>query len=456
MRDWLASALEYLPQWLGFQIRQSRQSGAALAIADGGAVVLERAFGLANVRTGEALTPQHRFRVASHSKTFTAAGIMRLVEAGRLRLDDEAGVHVTGLHPEIATATIRQLLTHSAGVIRDGTDAGQWMLRRPFLNEVELRAALADAPAIAPNTRFKYSNHGFGLLGLIIEAATGERYVDWIRREVVQASGLEATEPDAPLPVGTPLSAGHSTELLLGERLTIPADIATNALASATGFASTAGDLARFMGSLLPQAQRSILSVASRRELTRPQWSIPDVPAPRDYGLGTIGGMVGDWRWFGHSGGFPGFLTHTAALAGQNIVVSILTNSNDAPPALLVDGAIRILQAFERNGAPTPALAGWQGRWWNFAGATDVVAFRDKVLLAAPGQLDPFANVSELTVRDADNATITRAGGFLNHGEAVRFERDAQKQPTALWAGGTKLLPEAAAAAEMKRRLGAG
>jgi hypothetical protein len=81
---------------------------------------------------------------------------------GRLRLDDPIGTHVAGLHPKIAEATLAQLLSHSAGLVRDGTDAGQWADRRAFLDEAALRADLADGPTIEANTRFKYSNHGFG------------------------------------------------------------------------------------------------------------------------------------------------------------------------------------------------------------------------------------------------------------------------------------------------------
>src|SRR5439155_24240667 len=119
------------------------------------------------------LTARHRLRVAPQPKSFTAAAIRKLREAGRLELDDPAGRFVDGLHPAVAEVTIAQLLSHSAGLIRDGTDAGQWQDRRPFLSEDELRAALAEAPTLPPNSRFKYSNHGFGLAGLIIEAITG-------------------------------------------------------------------------------------------------------------------------------------------------------------------------------------------------------------------------------------------------------------------------------------------
>src|SRR3954462_9707237 len=101
MEPWLKPALDYIPRWLEFQMQASQQPGCILAIAQRDKIVLERAFGSANLDTGEPLTPRHRFRVASHSKSFTAAGIMKLREQRRLKLDDAAGDHVDGLHPEI-------------------------------------------------------------------------------------------------------------------------------------------------------------------------------------------------------------------------------------------------------------------------------------------------------------------------------------------------------------------
>jgi len=79
MPPWLTSALDYLPRWLELQVAETQLPGCALAVAHRGRLVLERAFGVADLETRAALTPKHRFRIASHSKSFTAAGIMRLV-----------------------------------------------------------------------------------------------------------------------------------------------------------------------------------------------------------------------------------------------------------------------------------------------------------------------------------------------------------------------------------------
>src|SRR5215471_1979129 len=199
MDEWVKPALDYIPGWLEYQIHESEQPGCVIAVVHGGRVVFERAFGRADIVGEATLTPRHRFRVASHSKSFTAAGVMKLREQRKLGLDDRAGQYVQGLHPAVAEATIAQLLSHSAGIVRDGSDSGQWQDRRPFFDAAELRADLATAPVIEPNTRFKYSNHGYGLAGLVIEAVTGVPYRSWIKQAIIDASGLEETEPDTPI-----------------------------------------------------------------------------------------------------------------------------------------------------------------------------------------------------------------------------------------------------------------
>lgn len=459
MKPWLNAALDYIPRWLAFQMRLGEHPGLSLAIAHQGRPVLAQAFGHADLPAGELLTPQHRFRVASHSKAFTATAVMKLREQRRLQLDDPIGRHVAGLHPQVAAATLAQLLSHSAGLVRDGRDAGQWMERRPFLDEAELRADLAGGPSIEGGTRFKYSNHGFGLLGLAIESVTGEPYVDWVAREVVAASGLKDTLPDVPSGGIDRLASGHSSKLPLGRRLAIPATMHTQALSAATGFVSTASDLARFFGSLSPLARRSVLSVASRREMTRAQWREPHASTERWYGLGTMSGSLGGWDWFGHTGGFPGTLTRTACVPAQGLVVSALTNAADGPSQAWVDGVLRILQACERHGAPSRRSAAWTGRWWSLWGAMDLLPVKDKVLVANPALLNPVQDAAELGElsrgRDGSrHGRIVLANGYASHGEPAALGVDTRGKARWLQLAGSRLLPEAGIARELQSRYG--
>jgi CubicO group peptidase (beta-lactamase class C family) len=453
-KDWLEPALDYILQWLEYQMRESEQPGCVLALVHDGTVVLERAFGHADILGRIRLTPRHRFRVASHSKTFSAAGILKLREQCKLSLDDRAGQYVEGLHPAIAEATIAQLLSHSAGIIRDGTDGGQWRDARPFLDETELRADLAAAPTIEANTRFKYSNHGFGLIGLVIEAVTGSRYRDWIRRAIIEPAGLDETEPDMPLAAAVPTARGHSSKLPLGRRVVIPGDNPTNALAAATGFVSTARDLARFFAQLDPAAAESVLSAASRHEMVRPQWRYPHTNIERYYGLGISSGKTAEWAWFGHGGAFQGFASRSAALPNRSLAVSLLINAVEGPADQWMDGILHILATFAKHGAPNSEVRDWTGRWWTLWGAVDLVAMGETVMAAVPSLPNPFAEASEISVSDKDIGRFTAAAGTARYGEDVRRVRRPDGTVGEVWFGGTRLVPEVEAAAELKARYG--
>ena len=451
MDRWLAAALDYIPRWLDFQMLASQQPGCIVAIAYRGKIVLERAFGSANLDTGETLTPRHRFRVASHTKSFTAAGIMKLREQRKLKLDDAAGDYVEGLHADVARATIAQLLSHTAGIIRDGEDAGQFLDRRPYLNEAELRAELKLPLVIAPGTRLKYSNHGFGLLGLIIEAITGHSWASFIKREIIDAAGLTESIPDMPLKRGTPFARGHTGRILLGRRLVIPGDNPCNAIAPAGGIVSTAADVARFFAQLSPGARRSVISVASRREMTRRQWRNPNASLESYYGFGTMSGTTNGWDWFGHGGGLQGYISLTRTYPSQDLTVVALTNAIDGWAGLWVDGITSILQAFARNGAPSRKVKDWNGRFWTLWGAADLVPMGNKVLWLAPGFINPIADAAEITVSRRNLGKITLANGYGSYGETVRCVRNKSGKITEL-ASATRFLSAPRVAREMEKR----
>jgi CubicO group peptidase (beta-lactamase class C family) len=303
-----------------------------------------------------------------------------------------------------------------------------------------LMAELQQPLAIEPGLRLKYSNHGFALLGLVIEAVTGEPYRAWITREIVDAIGLRETQPDTPLAKGALLAQGHTPRLPLERRLVVPGDTSAHAMASAAGFVSTAADTARFFAQLAPNAKRSVLSPASRREMTRPQWRNPHAAIESYYGLGTMSGKTAGWDWFGHTGGFHGYISRTAVIPACDLTISIFTNSTDGWAALWVDGAMQILRTFATRGAPQKQVRDWTGRLWTSWNAFDLVPMGDRVLVAVPQAINPFMDVAEIEVT----------------GKPVRRVRSKTGKLTEVWLGGSKLRPEAAVAAELDRKYGAG
>ena len=143
MKPWVQSAIGYIRNWIEFQLRVSQQPGCIIAIAHRGKIVAENAFGHANLATGEKLTPRHRFRIASHSKSFTAAGIMKLREQHKLRLDDPVGQYVKGLHPQVAETTIAQILSYYVALKRTPETMNALYDRYASLTPEDVRQAAA-------------------------------------------------------------------------------------------------------------------------------------------------------------------------------------------------------------------------------------------------------------------------------------------------------------------------
>jgi CubicO group peptidase (beta-lactamase class C family) len=452
VEPWLQPAIVYIGNWIEFQVRASQQPGCIVAIAHRGKIVTEYAFGHANLATGERLTPRHRFRIASHSKSFTAAGILKLREQRKLRLDDSVGHYVSGLHPKVAETTIAQLLSHSAGLTRDGADSGQFADRRSYLSQKELMTELQLPPAIEPNTRFKYSNHGFGLLGQVIEAVTEEPYRVWIEREIIHACGLPETKPDMPIAGSIPFARGHTLRLPVGRRLVIPGDNLANAIAPAAGFVSTAADVARFFAQLAPNAKKSPLSASSRREMTRSHWRNPHSSLEVYYGLGTMSGRTAGWDWFGHTGSFQGYISRTCVIPASEVTITILANANDGLAGFWLDGAMHILGAFAGRGAPKRRVRDWTGRWWGMGGAVDLVPMGNLVVIANPHAFNPFLDATEIEVTGRDTGRISLAAGFGSHGQAVRRTRNKAGTVTDIWLAGGNLKPEKTLAKELERK----
>ena len=172
--------------------------GMSVAIAKQGKFVLEQGFGVADVETKEAVTPEHLFRIASVSKPFTSAAIFSLVEQGRLRLEDfvfgdkgRLGFDFGKAVPEqVQEITVHHLLTHtSGGWTNKGADP---MFLNPAMNHRELiEWAIKNQPLTQkPGTTYAYSNFGYCILGRLLQKLTGLPYAQAVQREVLAKCGI--------------------------------------------------------------------------------------------------------------------------------------------------------------------------------------------------------------------------------------------------------------------------
>jgi len=388
------------------------------------------------------MTTGHLFRIASHSKTFTATAIAQLVEHGRLRLDDRASASLPWLQSNV---TIRQLLNHTGGVIRDGFDADFWQLQAPFPDRDQLQAIANAGAVFEPNSSFKYTNIGFGLLGLVIEAVSGMTYNAFVDEHIVRRLALHDTGPEVDLSRAERLVTGYSRSRLGVGRQAVPLSVETNALSPATGFYSTAEDLCRYAAAHWMGDER-LLSDASKREMQHPYWTIDQ--ADESYGLGFSVRQIGRRRMIGHGGGFPGQSTRTLIDPVEKLVVVVLSNTSasDGLAAPLAETVVKILDfamasARGVDAAPSHALDTFTGRFANIWGVLDIVAFGNALKAISPEADDPVQRLTDLRVIDANTLCIEATGGYGSPGETVRFERHPADTIKRVFFGGMSSLP---------------
>ncbi|MCA0146677.1 serine hydrolase [Blastococcus sp. LR1] len=443
------AAADYLRSWVEAQAAHRRVPGVQVAIRSGGELVLSAAIGVADVGTGAPLTTQHLFRIASHSKTFTATAVLQLVEAGGLRLDDPIAQHV----PELAgapagRATLRELLGHQAGVIRDGEDADFWQLGIPFPDRAGLVDLVRRAGTVhARNEHFKYSNVGYALLGLAIEAVTGTSFAEHCRAAVLAPLGLTRTGPEFDPARADEYATGH-TGLLTGEdsRETIE-HVDTRAMAAATGFFSTAEELSAY-GAAHVLGDERLLTDDSKRLMQRLESVVTAYGTEVGrYGLGMILQTVGDRELVGHSGGFPGHITLTLVDPVRQLVVTVLTNAIDGPAHDLAVGLVKLVDVAltPRAELPSPPPgadpASFTGRFASLWGLLDVAELGGRLVLLRPTAPDPLPTVEELQIVDGDTLLVAPQPGFGASGEPVPVRRDATGRVVSLRLAGVTSVP---------------
>jgi CubicO group peptidase (beta-lactamase class C family) len=448
-------AAPYLDSWLGFRQRQLRIPGVQAALAIGDEIVLSAAFGHADVEAGTPLTAAHLYRIASHSKIFTGVAIMQLQEAGRLRLDDAIATHLPWLAGSpLADRKLRELLSHGAGVIRDGSDADHWQLSKPFPDTEMLHAmALEGAATLDANVRFKYSNVGFSLLGEVVSAASGTPYNDYVTEHIVARLGLPDTYPElVPERLGD-YATGYSALSYSDRR--VPIDhVDTRAMSAATGFTSTAVDLVRYAAAHAFGDER-LLSDRSKREMQHPEW--PVVASDRLYALGIDVEQAREHRVVGHGGGYPGHATRTFVDPVSAVALAVLTNAIDGAARDIAVGALAIIDlAATEPDVDEPAEASadrFCGRFANLWGVTDVVRLGRRLLALSPEVNDPTPTVMLLAETGPDRLTVRDCNGLAGVGEEMVYRFAPDGQVSSLQGpGGITSWPIATFAAEMSGR----
>ncbi|TDW28457.1 serine hydrolase domain-containing protein [Cryobacterium psychrophilum] len=272
------------------------------------------------------------YRIASCTKSFTAATVLALRDAGKLSLDDP----VTRFVPAFACVplpsvdapvpTVRMLLTMSAGLPTDDP----WADRQEALSVEAFDSLLQRGLTFEsiPGTRFAYSNLGFALLGRVIEQASGRGYRDVVNELFLEPLRLTGTGWDASVSASGGVAVG--TRWLDTDWHALPFS-SPGAFSPIGGLFSTVTDLSRWAAWLAAahdatgvEEPNSPLSRASRREMQQAYRFVPTLPQhPTGYGFGLF---VEQYARTGtvvsHSGGYPGFSAHMrwSTTGGHGIV----------------------------------------------------------------------------------------------------------------------------------------
>jgi len=441
----LDHSLEYIDSWLSFRYERAEIPGYVVAIAHKGKILFNEAYGYANLEKKTKLTPQHIFRIASHSKTFTATSLMLLAEEGKLRIDDYVVDYLPWLKKHSdkrwSNVTIRQLMSHSAGVIRDGKEQDYWQLERPFPDVKRFKRDIMETELVADNNiKLKYSNYGYTLLGLIIEVISGQTYNKFVSERIVNPLTLKDTGPEYSKTIDNRLVTGYTREEFDRKRLPI-AQIDTHAMSPATGFYSTAQDLCTYFTAQMVGSGK-LIDDESKKEMQRVQWHAkrPGHPNYEDYGLGIETEQIGKRLVFGHGGGFPGHITKSMADPKDELVVVVLTNCIESTASWIARGIYGIIDYFQDNTPttrPKHNLLHLEGRYMNLWTITDLVVTGDKIVAAYPDSWEPLKETEELKYVNATTLKVGETDSFNSEDEPVHFNVKKGKVQTVSYAGST-------------------
>jgi D-alanyl-D-alanine carboxypeptidase len=281
-------------------------------------------FGVADSSTGEPMSPEHTVRIASISKTFTGVAVLRLVDRGKLRLNDTLDEYVHGI-PNGDEISIRKVLGMTAGIYdftRDDTFAADFAANPllPWSPQDVLDIVDRHPPDFPPGEMVSYSDTNYTLLGLIIEKLTGKPahvVIDRLTRRAGLKRTLFPTVPELEAPFAHGYYGGDDDDQPLADYTLVNPDVAWTAGA----MTSTIGDLKRW-AKVLGEG-RMISERLFKKQLRFNAIANPGGPSV-GYGLGIFRFE----NWIGHNGAIYGFNTSMFYLPSAHATIVVSANKS--------------------------------------------------------------------------------------------------------------------------------
>jgi CubicO group peptidase (beta-lactamase class C family) len=298
-----------------------RSFRGSVLIARRGHVILSKGYDWADVARRVPNTPRTRFRIASITKQFTAMAILQLQDQGKLHVHDHLSAYLSPCPAAWRPITLHQLLTHTSG-IPDYTNLPSYtsIMTRTLTRE-QLLALFRDKPLdFRPGTRWRYSNSGYAMLGIIVERVSGLSYAAFLQRHIFTPLRLANTSYD----VNHPALPGHATGYATWER---PAAYIDMSVPFANGcLYSTTEDLYRW-DQALTSGHPALVSRQALRQMFTPYVPLnPADPHAVAYGYGWFIGYEGAHREIEHTGDINGFISANQFYPDDHLTVIYLSN----------------------------------------------------------------------------------------------------------------------------------
>jgi len=417
--------------WMEGQIAYRGLPGVAVGVVKDQQLVWTKGFGFADVQAKLPMTSTTKFRMASNSKLFTAIAIMQLREEGKIGLDDPVVKYLPWFKAKPAgdddgPITIEMLLSHSSGLQRE---AGDHWTSYQFPTREELQQLYSQRQAaFAPSVRWKYSNLGFSIAGLVVEQVSGQRWADYVQEHIFKPLNMRDSSVDQNVPG---LAVPYGRRMPDGTRKILPF-VDARGMGAATGVTSDVEDMAKFISAQFrrgPRGPGQILSGGSWRQMLRVRSVEENWMAGT--GLGFDVKRVNNRTYIGHNGGYPGNTTQTLIQLDDKVGVIVLTNTNDSNPADIANKLMSTVgQAVAKAGAVKRATADWDPAWARFAGLyrgqggdEQVVLLNQKLVIITPNAPDLEASVTlEPLGGGRFRFTAPTGGGVV--GEVVHFAEE--------------------------------
>ena len=301
-------------------------ASAAIAVVKGTDTILMRGYGYADAKTHRLAGPTTIYEIGSITKQFTSAAIMRLVEQGKINLDDDLSKYLPNFPLHGHHVTIRQLLNHTSG-IHSYTSSPAW--RATWAADLSPDSIVGfvarDSFDFAPGTAWRYNNTGYVLLGMVIEKVAGEPYARYLDEQFFKPLGLQQT-------TYCPAQRLRDTSYAEGYSARDGQFVAADYLSMTHPF--SAGALCSSVKDYLIW-QRAlhggrVVSPHSYMLMTTPDTLTNGKRLTYGFGLGVAD--VGGHHAIAHGGGINGYTTSQVYFPADSLSVILFTNTDSRPP----------------------------------------------------------------------------------------------------------------------------